>query len=77
MGLALLVAVAPRRPDARQVAALGAAVLIALQLAATHWFYLYVVWFAPFALVAMLGAYRERSPAREAARTREAEAVPA
>ncbi len=29
------------------VAALGAAVLIALQLGVTHWFYLYLVWFLP------------------------------
>ncbi len=36
--------------------------LIALQLAVTHWFYLYVVWFVPFVLVAMFGAYRERVP---------------
>jgi uncharacterized membrane protein len=62
VGLALAVAFVPRRPDERQVAALGAAVLIALQLAVTHWFYLYVVWFVPFVLVAMFGAYRERVP---------------
>jgi Glycosyltransferase family 87 len=60
VAFALLVAFVPRRPDARQVAALGAAVLIAVQLAATHWFYLYVVWFVPFVFVAILGAYRER-----------------
>jgi cell shape-determining protein MreD len=40
------------------MAALGAVVLIALQLTATHWFYLYIVWFPPFVLVACLGAYR-------------------
>jgi hypothetical protein len=57
LGLALLVAFVPRRPDARQLAALGAAVLIALQLPVTHWFYLYVVWFVPFVLVASFGAY--------------------
>jgi hypothetical protein len=73
-GPALAVAFVPRRPDHRQVAALGAAVLIVLQLAVTHWFYLYVVWFLPFVLVAMLGAYRERVP--EAVDTREREAVP-
>ena len=58
VGLALVVAVVPRRRGLLQVAALGAAVTIAVQLAVTHWFYLYVVWFAPFALVALLGAYR-------------------
>jgi Glycosyltransferase family 87 len=73
VGLALAVAFVPRRPDERQMAALGAAVLIALQLAVTHWFYLYVVWFVPFVLVAMFGAYRERAP--EAAVSPEREAV--
>jgi Glycosyltransferase family 87 len=53
VGLALLVAFVPRRPDTRQVAALGAAVLIALQLQIDHWFYLYVVWFLPFVLAVL------------------------
>jgi hypothetical protein len=56
VGLALLVAFVPRRPSDRQLAALGAAVLIALQLPVNHWFYLYVVWFVPFVLVASFGA---------------------
>ena len=77
VGLALAVAFVPRRPDERQVAALGAAVLIALQLAVTHWFYLYVVWFVPFVLVAMFGAYRERVPEAAEHPEREAEAVAA
>ncbi len=58
IGLALLVAVVPRRRTPAQVAALGAAVLIALQLAATHWFYLYIAWFAPLVFVALFTAYR-------------------
>ncbi len=67
IGLALLVAFVPRRPGDRQVAALAGAVLIALQLPVDHWFYLYVVWFVPFALVAILGAYRSTAePARAA-----------
>ena len=37
-----------------QVAALGAAVLIALQLTLAHWFYLYIVWCFPLVLVALL-----------------------
>jgi hypothetical protein len=61
-GLALLVAFVPRRIDLRQTAALGAAVLIAIQLVATHWFYLYVVWFVPFVLVAMFAGYRSAAP---------------
>jgi Glycosyltransferase family 87 len=77
VGLALLVAFVPRRVDARQGAALGAAVLIALQLAVTHWFYLYIVWFLPFVLVAVFGPYRERAEAAEPQVQRMAEAVPA
>ena len=61
-GLALLVAFVPRRRDARQVAALGAAVLVALQLGVSHWFYLYVVWFLPFVLITVLGAPRAKPP---------------
>jgi glycosyl transferase family 87 len=57
VGLALAVAFVPRGREPRRLAALGAAVLIAVQLAATHWFYLYVVWFTPFVLVAVMGAY--------------------
>jgi hypothetical protein len=55
-GLALALAVAfwPRRKSVVQTAALGAAVLIALELSLTHWFYLYIVWFFPLALVALL-----------------------
>jgi Glycosyltransferase family 87 len=60
IGLGLLLAFVPRRRDARQVAALGAAVLIVLELTMTHWFYLYVVWFVPFVLLAVLGAYGAR-----------------
>jgi hypothetical protein len=60
VGFALTVAFVPRRRTPRQLAALGAAVLIALQLGASHWFYLYVVWFAPLVLVAAFAAYGER-----------------
>ena len=56
--LAVAVAFYPRRKSPRQVAALAAAVIIAIELAATHWFYLYVVWFAPLFLVAAMGAYQ-------------------
>jgi Glycosyltransferase family 87 len=60
--LAVLVAFVPRRRSLPQVAALAAAVLIAAQLTADHWFYLYIVWFLPGALVAM--ATRGGSAAR-------------
>lgn len=57
VALALVLFAVPRRRDLRQVAALAAATLIALQLAATHWFYFYLVWFAPLALAAFFAAY--------------------
>ena len=56
--LAVVVAFVPRRRDPVGVAALGAAALIALQLALEHWFYLYLVWFLPLALVALLSGRR-------------------
>jgi hypothetical protein len=54
VGLALLVTLRPRRRTLAQVAALAGALTIAVQLPAVHWFYYYIVWFAPFALVALL-----------------------
>ena len=35
------------------MAALGAALLIGVQLTMHHWFYLYIVWFYPLLLVAL------------------------
>ncbi|HEX6459634.1 MAG TPA: glycosyltransferase 87 family protein [Thermoleophilaceae bacterium] len=57
IGLAVLVAVRPGRRSLVQVAALAAAVTIALQLPAGHWFYFYIVWFAPLVLAALFGEY--------------------
>jgi hypothetical protein len=51
--LSLTLAFWPKRKTLTQVAALGAALLIGLQLTAQHWFYLYIVWFYPLLLVAM------------------------
>jgi hypothetical protein len=51
--LALLLAFLPRRKSLVQVAALGGALMIAAELTAEHWFYLYVVWFLPLVLVAL------------------------
>jgi hypothetical protein len=50
--LSLLLAFRPRQKSPVQVAALGAALLIALQLTMQHWFYLYIVWFYPLVLIA-------------------------
>jgi hypothetical protein len=54
VGLALLVAFRPRRRDHVTVAALGAAVMIGMQLTVDHWFYLYIPWFLPYLLIALL-----------------------
>jgi hypothetical protein len=51
--LAISFAFWPKHKTLTQVAALGAALLIALQLTAQHWFYLYIVWFYPLLLVAL------------------------
>jgi hypothetical protein len=56
VGLALLVAFRPRRRDHVTVAALGAAVLLGMQLTVDHWFYLYIPWFLPFLLIALLAS---------------------
>jgi hypothetical protein len=58
VGLALALALVPRRRTPAQLAALAAAVLIAVQLTVTHWFYLYVVWFLPLVLLALLAPLR-------------------
>ena len=54
VGIAVLVAFRPRRRDHVTVAALGAAVIIGMELTVDHWFYLYIPWFLPFLLVALL-----------------------
>lgn len=65
--LAVIVAFRPRgRRTPAQVAALGAATVIAVQLPAMHWFYLYIVWFLPLVLVAVLGTDARVEPPTEA-----------
>ena len=59
--LALALAVVPRRQDLAGLAALCAAVLIALQLGVGYWFYLYLVWFFPLVMLAVLAP---RPPSR-------------
>jgi hypothetical protein len=67
VGLAVAVAFVPRRRDARQVVALAAAVLIAVQLPASHWFYFYLAWVVPLILAAVMSAYRDPDAADTAA----------
>jgi len=54
--LALGAALVPRRRGPVEVAALAAAIMIGVELSLTHWFYLYIVWFFPLALVALTAA---------------------
>jgi len=63
VALALGLAVLPRRPGTPALAAACAAVLIALQLGLEYWFYLYIVWFFPLVMLALL-ADAASAPAR-------------
>jgi hypothetical protein len=53
LALAIVVAFVPRRRSLPQIAALAAAVVIAVELTAEHWFYLYIPWFFGLALPAI------------------------
>jgi hypothetical protein len=60
---ALAAGLIPRRRDVIGLAAMAAAVVIALQIGLSYWFYLYLVWFFPFAAVALFGRFRIPDPA--------------
>lgn len=53
-GLALGSYIWPPRKTMVQVAACSAALIVGFQIMQTHWFYLYIPWFFPLALVAFL-----------------------
>jgi len=57
VALALALAAVPRRDDLVGLAAACAAVIIAVQLGIDHWFYLYIPWFFPLVMIALLGAH--------------------
>jgi hypothetical protein len=69
---AILVGFFPRRRSVTQLAALGAAVMLAFQIGVVYWFYLYIVWFFPFLMVALLGRYGAPPSAEEAPASAEA-----
>ncbi len=48
-----MVAALPREKGPLELAALTAAVLLAVELSLTHWFYLYLPWVLPFVLLAL------------------------
>jgi hypothetical protein len=52
--LALASAFYPRRRSPLQLAALSGALLVGFELVLTYWFYTYIVWFFPFAAIALL-----------------------
>jgi hypothetical protein len=57
VALALAVMFVPRRRGIVQVAALGAAVLIAVQLGAGYWLYSYITWFYPMVALALFASF--------------------
>ena len=62
----------PRRKTPLQLAALTAALLIGFELALTHWFYLYIPWFFPFAIFVVLAPRRQRqTPSNDESQARE------
>ncbi|MFL5901898.1 MAG: hypothetical protein ACJ75S_11960 [Solirubrobacterales bacterium] len=75
--LSLAFAFRPRRKKLTQVAALGAALLIGVQLTMHHWFYLYIVWFYPLLLVAMAAGSASSGHSSAAPAARPEEALPA
>jgi hypothetical protein len=62
--LALALVFLPRERTPVQLAAAGAALLITAQITAIHWYYFYLPWFAPFALVAFFSRYRSQDSSR-------------
>jgi hypothetical protein len=61
--LAGVAAALPRTKGPLELAALTAAVLLAFELALTHWFYLYLPWAFPFVILALLLPRREADAA--------------
>jgi hypothetical protein len=63
--LAIVLALVPRRQDIVGLAAGCAAITIGAELAIEHWFYLYIPWFFPLVMLALLGRYA--APVRRSA----------
>jgi hypothetical protein len=57
VALGIAVMFVPRRRGVAEVAALGGALLIALQLGAGYWLYSYIVWFFPLVAVALFASF--------------------
>ena len=65
LALALALAAIPRRDDLVGLAAACAAVIIATQLGIDHWFYLYIPWFFPLVMIALLGRFGDGPAPRD------------
>jgi hypothetical protein len=65
LGLILIVAAAfvPKRRTVGQLAALCAAIFVTAQIPSNYWIYFYVVWFAPFLLLAVFEEHPDLGPA--------------
>ncbi len=64
----MIVALVPRRMDMVGLSAACAAVMIAVQCGIEYWFYLYIPWFFPLAMLALLGRFSDPlSPSADAA----------
>jgi hypothetical protein len=75
---ALALAFVPRTKSPLQLAALSGALLVGFELVLTHWSYLYLPWFFPFAAFALLAAAprsRPEPPAEEEPRDSERRAL--
>ncbi len=59
VALAIAVALVPRRLDMVGLSAACAAVILAVQGGLEYWFYLYIPWFLPLVLLALLGRFGE------------------
>jgi hypothetical protein len=57
----------PRRRSPLQLAALTAALLIGFELVLTHWSFLYIPWFAAFAIFAVVAPSRSEPVEPESA----------
>lgn len=67
--LALVAIRRPRTLDLRTFAALSGALMVGVELTLTHWFYLYIPWFLPFALVALVPHWPTARPEPAPVRT--------
>jgi hypothetical protein len=76
IALAGVAAVIPQRKGPLELAALSAGVLVGFELTLTHWSYLYIPWFLPFVLLALLLPPRQPSPVAAAVKPEPAPARP-